>query len=804
MKERPKLKPYQYETGVELHEKGKIIIADSMGLGKTAQTLAARVYIERRDEMDYKTLVIAPSSVLPHWQREIRKWYDPLRGRESSIGRIRTTTFEEDITTERKKESDFVMLSYDTLSRIGKERGNLQRIEDLGFGYVILDEGHNAKNPRSIQSASARQLVSSAKYLAIPTGTPVPNSFMDILVLLSILDPNNFKIDDSNKCLSLRKFYSLFVSNPELISDAFTRHIVSGAPRTLELYGHRTLPKIEQKILEVPLVEEHAEVYRAIYENDDIKAASKLRQLRQIALDPNLARRNLLNGELARRLGNMESCVYKMVDPVLESIVDEGGKALIYVDFFKEGVVEYLKGRWARFKPLIIDGDDKTREIEGFDGEDNEKREFIRNRFQRSKDYKLLISTTVMDEGVDLTAATSAIHLRLPYDPATFDQRNARTARIGEVDKDKLDIYIVRTLLEGIPTVDEGVERVLHDKRKVIEFILGRNTSVSTQDLETIMTNGHPQKAEHLGFRIKSPKSMIIDHISRNIKNRGFSYIRKFNQEREDQAEIFAKLYAQNWEGSYGGNTGNLYARIIRVLEEMGDFRRKLDIASGPFSLSRAIKQPVTNVDINPFMLEAGRILEREGKIVQGNIALEGCFHDLPVETASFDLALCSLAMHATKLSVNYEDENRKRKNIREREGAFREMNRVLRPEGLGLIALPQGVIIEKDLEGFYQSLGKLGLDVLPFSGFYKGGIETDYRVFIAGLKKTTDPQEENLEDSELVWHMDTERLRKRSGKERKGGMPKFRSEQTTEIVREFFNVRTKETLDDCIRRSLR
>lgn len=802
--EKPKLRPYQYETGVELHEKGKIIVADSMGLGKTAQILAARAYVERQDKTDYKTLVIAPSAVIPHWQREIKKWYDPLVGKESSVRRIRTTTFEEDLTQERKNSSDFVIISYDTLSRIGNERSSLEKIENLGFGYISLDEGHNARNPASIRSASARHLVSSAKYLAIPTGTPIPNSFIDILSLLNILDSENFKIDDSDIGLSLRKFYNLFINNPELVSDAFTKHIVSGAPRTIEIYGHRSLPKMEQKILEVQLTDEHAEVYKAIYENDNIKASSKLRQLREIALDPNLAREELLERSLAKRVGNMNSCVYQETDKVLEKIIDEGGKALVYVDFFKKGVVEYLKGRWTRFNPLIIDGDDKQRPVKDFQGEDFEKREFLRNKFQKDKDSKILISTTVMDEGVDLTAATSVIHMRLPYDPATFDQRNARTRRIGEVDKDRLEVYIVRTLVDGIQTVDEGVEKVIYDKRKVIEFILGRNTSINPQDLETLMTNGHPQTSEHLGFRIKSPKLMIMDHISRNIKNRGFSYISKFNKKWSDQAEMFAKLYSQNWEGSYGGNTGNLYAKIIEAIDKIGDYPRKLDIACGPFSLSRAIGQPVTNIDINPHMLEAGRILEKENEIVEGNIALEGCMHKLPLENESFDLALCSLALHATKLHTVYEDEKGKKRSIRERESSFREINRVLRMDGLGLIALPNGAIKESDLEKFYESLEKLGLETLPFSGFYRGPPSSGYRVYIGGLKKIGEPQSIALDEKELMWHMDREYLRKRSGKERKGGIPSIRKEKDHETVEEFFGTRTSESIEDIIGRSLR
>lgn len=343
-----------------------------------------------------------------------------------------------------------------------------------------------------------------------------------------------------------------------------------------------------------------------MYENDDIKPALKLIELRKAALDPNLVSPAFLGGKLAERRGNLKSNVYETLDELVSKVVDDKGKLLVFTDF-KRGVTDKLEERYKHYGAVVIDGDDA----------DLTSREETRRKFQRDKDCKVLIATTVMDEGVDLTAATDIAHITLPYMPSIIDQRNRRAQRIGEVRKDYVNVHVIKPTIDSLtPTITEGIERLLDDKRRIMAYILQQPFAVTKQDLEEIK-NGHSEKSKHLVPLIASPLKTVISHFGQ-LKGQGHHKIVQHYERYPEEAKYIAQLYAAHWEGFYGGNTATLYAKLIELLSTEENLERKLDLASGPFSLSRRIGQPVTNLDLNPAMFEAGRILESEGKVVPG------------------------------------------------------------------------------------------------------------------------------------------------------------------------------------------
>ena len=198
-------------------------------------------------------------------------------------------------------------------------------------------------------------------------------------------------------------------------------------------------------------------------------------------------------------------------------------------------------------------------------------------------------------------------------------------------------------------------------------------------------------------------------------------------------------------------------------------------------------------------MLKAGRILEEDEKTGEGNIALQGSFHQLPLKDESFDLAVCSLALHMSKLVAK-----EKGKDTRERELAFREFNRILRPKGYAVITLPHTVIAEMDFPNFYDGLGQLGFKVLPFSGFYHGPEDSKFRVYLATLQKIKEPLKGELEEQDLAWRMDQQLgIRKRSAsRKRKHAMPEVK-EIKKEVLHSFYHSRSKKRLEEFIRESL-
>ena len=621
----------------------------------------------------------------------------------------------------------------------------------MGFKYGVLDEAHNAKNPESIRSTGVKNLYDSMEYLVVASGTPIPNSVVDIYMLLSLIDKEKFPVDPERPNSMLAGFYQMFRQDPGFVSGLLNDVMIR---RTVDDYLHKKFPELRERDLEIPLVGEHKDTYLSVYENSGMRPGSKLWQLIKASIDPNLVDPKFLNERLMQRQGKMDSSVYKSLDNLLEQVVDDNGKLLIFSDL-KDGVTDNLKNRFSKYGAVVIDGDISSDR----NGNAISEREEIRRKFQRDPDCKVLIATTVMDEGVDLTAATDLVHLTIPYTPSAIDQRNKRPQRIGEVMKDYVNVHTVKPQIPDLTIITEGIQKLVNEKRKIIEYLLHDPFSISVDDLKEI-ENGGAQKSMYLGPLIRSPYEQILSHFG-DLKKRGGKGIRKFYDKHPEQAEHIARLYSSHWGGYFGGNTGNLYAKVIGKLQAREDLERKLDIASGPFSLSRALKQPVVNLDLNPHMLEAGRVLEEAGKVVPGNIAVQGLFNSLPFDNESFDLAVCSLALHMSKSKG-------------EREQAFREMNRVLRNGGRGIVTLANSWISRADEKTFYNALEHLGFEVSPFSGAFRGPEDSNFRVYLAGLVKRDEPDPEKLDDEAFEWKMDRKKGKKVSNSADKGGKHPF------------------------------
>jgi len=346
------LRPYQVEAAIELYNKKRVIIADGMGLGKCAEAISAKNLIEKKEGRDAKALIVCPPSTIPHWMNEIRKWY--RKSGETSIVPIKTSTYNEDV--ERAKNADFTLVGYPTMSYFGKDRESIGKLEGIGFRYGILDEGHNARNPDSIRSGAVKSLFDSMDYLGILSGTIIPNSIVDIYMLLSLVDKENFKVPQENKKAVLSAFYNMFREDPECVRRILQEHLVNGHVRDVETYLHASVPKLNLGIIDIPLIGEHKEVYTQVYANDDIKPGAKLMQLVKASIDPNLVNPNILDAGLAAHIGKMDSVVFKTLDEIVQNTVDKNGKVLIFSGL-KNGVTDKLQKRYEEYGALVIDGD---------------------------------------------------------------------------------------------------------------------------------------------------------------------------------------------------------------------------------------------------------------------------------------------------------------------------------------------------------------------------------------------------------------------------------------------------------------
>src|SRR3989344_4788134 len=88
-----------------------------------------------------------------------------------------------------------------------------------------------------------------------------------------------------------------------------------------------------------------------------------------------------------------------------------------------------------------------------------------------------------------------------------------------------------------------------------------------------------------------------------------------------------------------------------------------------------------------------------------------------------------------------------------------------------------------------------------PLSAFLRGPKNSKFSVYLAGLRKVSEPQTETLDVDYLTWRMDSQvsGKNKRSSKRRKNLIPEKRDVEK-EFVNEFFHRRTGISLEESIR----
>jgi SWI/SNF-related matrix-associated actin-dependent regulator 1 of chromatin subfamily A len=169
-----KLLPYQAE-GVRKMKifKGRALLADSMGLGKTIQAL------DYACQGDYfPAIVVCPSIAKLEWEEQA--WRH--RKVSSTICSTRKPPHPQLFETE-----DLVIINYDILKYW------VELLACLKPKLIILDEVHNIANDNSQRTEAVRLLCSGVKRVLALSGTPLVNRPFELWPTLNIIRPDEFK-----------------------------------------------------------------------------------------------------------------------------------------------------------------------------------------------------------------------------------------------------------------------------------------------------------------------------------------------------------------------------------------------------------------------------------------------------------------------------------------------------------------------------------------------------------------------------------------------------------------------------------
>ncbi len=432
-------------------------LADDMGLGKTMQVIANLVLEKEANESSGATLLIAPTSVLGNWQKEVEKFAPHL-----------TTLIHHGANREKKADKFAVMCrQYDLLiTSYTLIRKDAILFKKQIWHRIVLDEAQNIKNPKTAQTKAILTLQTTHR-LAL-TGTPVENRLMDLWSVFNFLNPGYL-----GKQTRFRKQYEIPIQRN---NDAKQSAILKKLIQPLVLRRVKTdksiikdLPdKIENKQY-CNLSKEQASLYEAVVQevNRDIENAegiarqglmlSTLLKLKQICNHP----MQFLHDDspfTPERSHKLE----RLTEMLAEAFAD-GDSVLIFTQFTEIGeqLENYLKHD-KHYPSYYLHG-----------GTSRNKRERMINQFQDpdTPPAAFILSLKAGGVGITLTRANHVFHFDRWWNPAVENQATDRAFRIGQ----KKNVFVHKFITLG--TLEERIDQMIEDKQKMADAIIGNDES---------------------------------------------------------------------------------------------------------------------------------------------------------------------------------------------------------------------------------------------------------------------------------------------------------------------------------------
>ena len=421
-------------------------LADDMGLGKTVQALALLQLLKSQGR-EGTTLIVTPKSLIFNWLREAKRFTPDLKAL-SYTGVKRSKFFD------KLEEYDIVLTTYGTMRR------DIQKLREIKFFYVILDEGQAIKNPES-QNAKAATLLKADRRLIL-SGTPVENHLGELWSLYDFLNPGMLG--------SANSFKSRFGNGQDADSASLRMLRRTLRPFILRRKKEEVATDLPAKIEETILCEmepEQTKIYNRVKEKAKSQVLAKVREsgvarsklhileallrLRQAACHP-----ALIDEEHA----NVASGKFQVLLSMLSEVQAEGHKVLIFSQFTSLLAI------------LRKEIEQRGYTYEYLDGQTTDREKRV-DRFQSDEDCKLfLISLKAGGVGLNLTAADYVFILDPWWNPAVEAQAIDRAHRIGQTKK----VFAYRFVSES--SIEERIAEMQASKRKLADAIVAGSDSL--------------------------------------------------------------------------------------------------------------------------------------------------------------------------------------------------------------------------------------------------------------------------------------------------------------------------------------
>ncbi|MGW3153691.1 DEAD/DEAH box helicase [Streptomyces sp. NPDC001089] len=515
------LHPYQHDGVNRILSDRRLLVAYSMGTGKTVMTIAAIEELLGRGEIR-RCVILVPSSLKWQWAQAISDFTDApkrtvkIRGTaltvpaESVCVVVNGTPAKRAAQWEAAQHADYIIASY------GSVLHDWRHLCAVWADALVLDEASAIKN-------FAAQTTKRVKKLKPPirialTGTPVENRPEEVF---SIMEWVNDKIlgrwDHFDKAFITRNWFGGVVSYKNL--DLLHRNLSKAMIRKSRLDPEvaKYLPSVTETTRMVQLDKTTRAIYKAILRDlqaamDELAEAgqdldvaayyagirpeggggaqgrvmARMQAARLLLDHPQLVVDSAVAFHEASAEGSEYAAAFaasrtdlpdlnhsaklNALDELVATMVGEGAKVAVFTDYRK--MLPYLSERLERHGDLVH-----------FHGQlTSDRKAEALARFKTDPDCKIFLSTNAGGYGLDLPEVQYLVNYDLPYSNGLLAQRNTRHVRASS----KFDrVHVVNLVTED--SIEERVQATLRLRQSLSQAVVdGRGTESLDLDVESL------------------------------------------------------------------------------------------------------------------------------------------------------------------------------------------------------------------------------------------------------------------------------------------------------------------------------
>lgn len=426
----PGLRDYQIDfLKFADYRKGKVMLLDDMGTGKTLQSLAWLAY-----NRSFPALIVVNSPTKLQWKHEFRRWLSLLPGCPTRCQVLNGQK-------PRKLESGIsAVINWDILQYWA------DTLVKMGFRCLIGDEAQAIGNPDSKRAKAFVKLAKAIPECIVMSGTPARSRPEQMYTMISCVEPTAFPSFEA---------YRWRFCGPKVTNFGLD---FGGASKTKELHswvvqcGLRRTKDQVMKFLPPKTIQ--------VVPVDTDEGKMKEYQSEQMSLE------GLNKSELEEAIRNMSNTaflakqqgIYDWIDDFIET---SGEKLLIFA--YHRNVVDLVCESLAKYKPAKIYG--------GISGED---RLAQIKRFQEDPECKVLVGNIqAAGTGIDglQKVCCNVGFVEFSFTPTDMSQAEDRLHRGGQERPVNVYYFIAPD------TVDEDVIAALDQKRKMLDSVVdGKET----------------------------------------------------------------------------------------------------------------------------------------------------------------------------------------------------------------------------------------------------------------------------------------------------------------------------------------